>query len=503
MSFRVAIGVVIGALIVIPIVMNAAVSNKADAMCIPWWPTCECKMMPNPDKTSKIKCIPGANTKGCPTGVCFDTPKGGKVDGICVSKLKCKGQKFTDQQGNQQDAGGDQGGGDDKGKGGDEKGGEDKGKGGGEGGGGGMEAIKGILEAVKGLMKGGGGGGGQPPPPPPPGGQGGEQNRQQECAQRYQTSNPPPNPRANPVTGLFANPFADPCASYVPPNTSDSLLKQILPKTTLGDLLNVGKKDAENVSDDLYGKDEKVDDAPENVSGKLLGGLPVGGGDDVADEKQVAPKTAGDGGLDWQRLNITSGTRGNIEITDTGATVVAGARDTTTNTEVAGFYGADSVDTQPQGVVTRLCRNRPWSESVVAYVIPPSFFDSLCAWRGYQVGAPNPPSEPILNKQVRVGTKSSKPLPATTEASRPSVPAQVDIWSVPETVSLGTRTSIFWNTKGVESCLIKSPDGSFNENTLSGGAATVPLTGPTTFTISCLTIDNKPVTSYVTVQIAI
>ncbi|MBI2025510.1 hypothetical protein HYT04_01845 [Candidatus Kaiserbacteria bacterium] len=74
---------------------------------------------------------------------------------------------------------------------------------------------------------------------------------------------------------------------------------------------------------------------------------------------------------------------------------------------------------------------------------------------------------------------------------------------MPDKVPLGTRTSVFWNTKGVEQCSITSPDGSFNENSLSGGAATVPLSGPTTFTISCLTAAGTPVTDYVTVQLAI
>ena len=73
---------------------------------------------------------------------------------------------------------------------------------------------------------------------------------------------------------------------------------------------------------------------------------------------------------------------------------------------------------------------------------------------------------------------------------------------MPATVPLGARTTIFWNTENVTNCTETSPDGSFSQTSLSGGAATVPLTEATTFTISCLDSQQNPATDYVTVSIA-
>ena len=156
-----------------------------------------------------------------------------------------------------------------------------------------------------------------------------------------------------------------------------------------------------------------------------------------------------------------------------------------------------------------MCQNRPWANSVVSFVIPPTFFDGLCSWQGYQVGKPAPPPQPtVILQQTKPAPVTKKPTPpkqppAAASSTPPAVPPQVDIWAVPAAVPLGSRTSIFWNTKGVASCTETSPDGSFNESTLSGGASTVPLSGSTTFTISCLTADGKPVTNYVTVNMSI
>jgi hypothetical protein len=79
----------------------------------------------------------------------------------------------------------------------------------------------------------------------------------------------------------------------------------------------------------------------------------------------------------------------------------------------------------------------------------------------------------------------------------------VDIWAVPASVPLGTRTTIFWNSKNAQSCVETSPDGSFSHSSLSGGGATVPLSGATTFTISCQAPDGTHATDYVTVNLSI
>ena len=289
-------------------------------------------------------------------------------------------------------------------------------------------------------------------------------------------------------------PSTDPCAYYIPP-TSQSLLNtgtQSTASTELLNALNSGANTNLNVGAEGGGA------TATNVSDQLLGGLQnTGASQEVpatSDERPV------DTNLATQKVNLKSGTEGNIEIRDTGATVIARARDAEANTEVAGFYGSDTFGgEQPQGIVARMCQNRPWASSIVTYVIPPSFFDSLCAWRGYQVGTP-PPAPTVVTKTTITPPPVQTPQP---QPSAPAIPPEIDIWAVPERVSLGARTSIFWNTKGVASCTITSPDGSFNEHTLSGGAATVPITGATAFTISCLTPDGKPVTDYVTVQLAI
>jgi hypothetical protein len=169
------------------------------------------------------------------------------------------------------------------------------------------------------------------------------------------------------------------------------------------------------------------------------------------------------------------------------------------NTTVAGFYGSDTFGgQQPQGLAAGLCRSRPWASNFLSVVIPPSFFDGLCTWRGYQVGTPPPPA-PTL-QQTHVTSKPATVQPATTT---PAIPARVDIWAAPASVPLDTRTSIFWNTQSVSDCIETSPDGSFNHSTLSGGAATVPITGPTIFTISCIASDGSPVTDSVTVNLSI
>jgi len=300
-------------------------------------------------------------------------------------------------------------------------------------------------------------------------------------------------------------PSSDPCARYVQP-TSSSLLTNtsgIGAGASNALLEALGSGSALNVSDDLTGA---LNYQPANVSEKLMGagsgeqgGAGELGGAQTATQAPAGATSSQGQGLAGQAVSLKAGTQGNIELTPTRATVVASARDLEANTEVAGFYGSTiSGGEQPQGLVAKMCQSRPWADSVVTYVIPPTFFDSLCAWRGYQVGTPPSPTPPMILQKVRQGAPSASPTP-----TGPLVAPEVEIWAVPERVSLGARTSIFWNTKGVESCTVTSPDGSFEEQTLSGGSATVPLTGATTFVISCLTPQGEPVTDHVTVEISI
>ncbi|MBI2612971.1 hypothetical protein HYW59_04180 [Candidatus Kaiserbacteria bacterium] len=392
-----------------------------------------------------IKCTPEA-VKIKLIQTCIDRTKC-----MCVTVGQCKGISYTDQQGQTKspgDAGGFQ------------------------------EIMKQAMGMLQQLMQAKQQKQPPPPPPPPSGGAGGA-GGPEGCTQYYQVTAP----------------STDKCAYYVPP-TSSSLLGD----TGAG---GIGSGASDALTQALSGGDSL------NVSDALigsLGGLPeqtqTESNTEAAGSTSTASSPPVGENISGQQVNLQSGTRGDIVVSEGGATIVAQARDAGANTEVAGFYGSDTFGGQPQGIISGMCQSRPWGSSIVSFVIPPAFFDSLCAWRGYQVGSPAPPSQPVVEQPSPKPTPAPAAAPAS-QTQTPTVPPQVDIWAVPEKVPLGTRTSVFWNTKGVESCSVTSPDGSFNEDSLSGGAATVPLSGPTTFTISCLTAGGTPVTDYVTVQLAI
>jgi len=195
-----------------------------------------------------------------------------------------------------------------------------------------------------------------------------------------------------------------------------------------------------------------------------------------------------------------TGARGDINVRTDGATIIGGTRDVQGNVEVAGFFGSETFGDQgSQGLVSGWCKSRPWATNFLSKIVSPSFFDGLCTWRGFQVGTPPPPKPAVTLQQ----TPKPKPIATTTTPTTPQIPPKVDIWAVPASVPLGGRTSIFWNTQGVTSCTETSPNGGFNQNSLSGGAATQPITSATTFSISCLAPDGTPVTGSVTVNLKI
>ncbi len=200
---------------------------------------------------------------------------------------------------------------------------------------------------------------------------------------------------------------------------------------------------------------------------------------------------------------MSGGVSGDIRLLTGGATIVAGSQDMQNNKAVAGFYGSESFGGQPQGLVGQWCESRPWAGNFLSFIIPPAFFDSLCTWRGYQVGTPPPPQQSPSLQQTTVKASGASTSAATPASTGPAVPPKVDIWAVPAAVPLGARTTIFWNTQGVTNCTETSPDGSFNQNSLSGGAATVSIAGATTFSISCDAPDGSHVTGYVVVNLAI
>ncbi len=201
---------------------------------------------------------------------------------------------------------------------------------------------------------------------------------------------------------------------------------------------------------------------------------------------------------------ITSGVSGDIFLLNNGATISGFSQNAANNSGVAGFYGGATVGAQPQGLAASLCQNRPWAGGFIAALIPASFFDGLCMTRGYPVGQPPAPQAPVVQlQQTPVKPSAPKPPVTATATTTVAAPSSVRIWAVPASVPLDTRTSIFWTTQGVTDCVESSPDGNFSHTSLSGGSATVPLSGDTTFNISCLDSAKNPVTDFVIVHIKI
>ncbi len=194
------------------------------------------------------------------------------------------------------------------------------------------------------------------------------------------------------------------------------------------------------------------------------------------------------------------GLSGDLRVGSAGATVIANLRQGLS--EVAGFFGGSTGGASGAlNAAGKLCSTRPWSgNGFVGGIIPTSFFDGLCEWRGYQVGVITPTGTSRITPPTSSGASAQKNM-AETKSSQAQVTPEVDIWAEPASVRLGTRTYIFWNSKGVVSCSTTGP--SFSQNSFSGGASTVPISGPTTFAIECLTAASTTVKDSVTVQIAI
>lgn len=198
----------------------------------------------------------------------------------------------------------------------------------------------------------------------------------------------------------------------------------------------------------------------------------------------------------------TNGLHGDILSFGGGATIYASSR--SGNTEISGFYGSTAGGTS-QSAAGRMCQSRPWANNFLSYVIPPTFFDNLCSWGGYQVGVVQTTGYGG-GGGASTGSRSnnvSVPPPKSTTVYGTPTPAQAKIWARPASVSLGGRTTIFWTSQNVTSCTESSSDGNFSGQSTSGGASTVALSGATTFSIQCNTIDGKTISDSTTVQIGI
>jgi hypothetical protein len=267
-------------------------------------------------------------------------------------------------------------------------------------------------------------------------------------------------------------PSTDPCAIYQPPAAT----------TTIPATIDISTS-TPTASPDLGG-----------TPGDPSAGVSIGGGGSI--------KTATTTGTQMQPQG--NGIHGDLKVDTVGVTAFASNQDQANNFTVAAFYGVDATGGQTPGMIaSQMCMFRPWAGNFLASVAPAAFFDALCKLHGYQVGLPAPVIiTPAVVPVVQHPATTTPPAPPIGYTG-PNVPPEVKVWAVPSSVALGARTSIFWSTQGVYNCTVTSPDGSFNQKTVSGGASTVPLTADTTFTISCLKPDNTPDTAYTVVKLAL
>jgi hypothetical protein len=334
-----------------------------------------------------------------------------------------------------------------------------------------------LLQGLAGLMKALGGGspaGGSPTSP--------TTGTPTGCVQYYQVSTP----------------TSDPCAYYVPNSGSSINIDTGNPSTNT------------NIDTTSPGTNNPIND----FISSLLGGGSNSGDNDT--ETGATSSTSGSGnnsgGVSSSTAqgatNVGSGANGEIRILPDGTTIVVTNQNTESNSVVAGFLGMQATGrTQPTGIAASWCRTRPWASNFLSFIIPATFFDSLCALRGYQVGeVTQGPGQAQIGSHVNLTQTAPIQNTSTTiiyQQTPVSPPMQVDIWAIPPTVPLGGRTTIFWNSKNAASCIETSPDGSFSHSTLSGGGATVPLSGATVFTISCTAPDGTHATDDVMVKLAL
>lgn len=433
-----------------PLLANA---GPANAMCNPVIQMCGCMMKFDPQKG----CIPGENKFQCP---CYETVNGGTTMGKCMATNYCHGESHSGGSGE-------------------------------SGGGLGMQQLMQALQGVMGALKGGGGGGGGGGGSGS-GGAGDYGGGSGGCSSYYQTSD--------------MN-SSDPCAYFVPEvasSTSGGYNPYYNPynpgggsSTSTAGCSSFRETHDENDSDPctFYTPQEIIfgDNTPSD-GGTTSSSAKSNNNENDAFITRLLNTIAGIGG-----------TEGNILVTDKGITIYAGGANRDTNTGVAGFFGSDTFGGQPQGIVARLCIDRPWTGGLVSAIIPPSFFDNLCKWRGYQVGDfRDLVGAGGLIQLESVLLKNGNTLPAQQSAAQKApVPAVANIWAVPPAVPIGARTSIFWNSKLVKECVVTSSDGSFRETSLAGGASTVPIADATIFTITCTATDDTQISNSVLVTIKI
>ena len=316
----------------------------------------------------------------------------------------------------------------------------------------GMQALQGIMSLANGLntLTGGGAGGGGGATSGLPTGY---------CLQYYYVNTPSSNP----------------CAIYQP-SSSGSLSTTIQPNLVSDLLSALGGGSPSPISGAITNTNTNTNtNANTNQNNQVV-------------VTQIRPGTN-------VGTSSSLGLTGNVRV-NPGATVFANLRQGVS--EIAGFFGGNTFGGDSQSALSRVCAARPWAGSgLAARLAPDTFFDGLCRAAGYQVGTVAPGGG---------GARPTNSFTSTTEQpSAPVIPVglqpAVDIRAEPSSVRLGTRTYIFWTSRDVASCSVKGP--SFEQYTLSGAGATVPITGDTTYTVECTAADGRKVNDTVTVRLAI
>lgn len=311
----------------------------------------------------------------------------------------------------------------------------------------------------------------------------------------------------NPYAGLYPpcekNPITNEITNAPCTDTNGALVTGSGNSDYLSGLYEESNSLSDSLLDALYGDGGGDSGGTSNVSDDLLDSEGTetgsGGGETSGGEGNATSST---GVTATSSSTLSPQTRGDIVTGERGATVVGGSRNEAENVEVSGFIGAGSGNlAQSKSLVGRLCESRPWATGFLANIITPSFFDGLCTWRGYHVG---PLAEAL--KGVPAATKTVKIVSRKDdETNKPPVytgEPEVDVWATPDTVPLGTRTSVFWVSENVVACTVKGP--SFEQNGISGGAATVPIAVDSTFTAVCTDAEGNELTrDSVTVRLSI
>lgn len=363
------------------------------------------------------------------------------------------------------------------------------------------QVLSGMLsQLMQQLMKGLSGGGGSGSDGGSGGSGGSYSGSGSGCAQYYAVSSP----------------SSDPCAYYVPGYGTVPSSINLNTGTGTGNYIDLSNDIKTSTSNSGSGGLEDIfNGGSSNPISSIIDIFTGGGGGAVAATPTAAQtiQQIANGGVSPQVIQGAtslgqSGPTGQIRVLPNGVTIVVTNQDTQSNTVTAGFLGNQVTGGSSTGLAATWCRTRPWSTNFLSFIIPATFFDSLCSLSGYQVGesVQSAGIAQVGSQTSIIRTPQTKPNATNTVVTTPvptSPPMQVDIWSEPPTVPLGGRATIFWNSKNAASCVETSPDGSFSHSTLSGGAATVPVSGPTTFTISCIAPDGTHATDFVTVRLSL